>query len=686
MKTDQIKNKEVVLELFFAVILFVLGMYRVNETVMPIILDDEFGYWSNSELLTGGDWTSITGNVAYYSYGYSLVLCLVRIVGYFRGNSWQIIYQTAVLFNVCFLAGSYLIAVKIAGRYMKNLNWVTRPAVCFVAALYPSGMLYTHMALSECTLTLVFWLFLYNMMYIIEKPKTGNHISFAFLTVYMYAVHQRTIGLVLVAVIMVLYLRLIKKNRLVHVCSFSVSTYLFYLLHCMIKMYIKSRNYLGMTDVSVKDCVNSIWKGKYLLLIGVLVAVMIWLYLLEKGKKKLAAVYLLCLAVACAAVLGWKLRAPGFDAGAEDLRLATNELSGQIGVLKNIFTKNGLIRLGTSIAGKWYYLATSTGLVICWGLMYLTMNAFGILSDSIGRIVKGFRHQQYIPNERLQEDFDRNIFLGGVFLSFAGAFMVSAIYKEGLYKVDDLINGRYVEYLIGIVLIYSVDRIIQNRHWIRYTLTFMVVYLLIGKYCQYVYDELQRTEYELIHAVVFGRIFWNYESPTGKIRLVAQYVVPLAVGFIAVAKLGASKFGNKKLDIIRILLALVIPVMAWNHIYTEIVDNYVVVRNEKQSGAMPEVAGWCDTLSGNAPIYFVSDGLSYKQAEVIQYMCQKKKIIFTDMSTVSFDEDAVFIINNSFLSDPVIAEKCEQVTTVGRYAVVINKNWKIMEKWQKFNR
>lgn len=678
MKTDQIKNKEVILQLFFAVILFVFGMYKVSETVMPIILDDEFGYWSNSQLLTGGDWSSVTGNVAYYSYGYSLVLCLVRIVGYVCGSNWQVTYQTAVLFNVCFLVCSYLLSVKIAKRYMKNLNWVTRPAVCFVAAVYPSAMLYTHMALSECTLTLVFWLFLYNLMGIIEKPKIGNHISFAFLTVYLYAVHQRTIALMIVAVLMVIYLRLIKKNRLVHVCSFGAAFYICYLIHTVIKMYVKNRNYLGMADVSMRDCISSILKGKYLLLAGVLVAVIVWLYLLEQGKKKLAAAYLLCLAVASVVVLGWKLRAPGSVVSGEELRLSTNELSGQIGVLKNIFTKNGLIRLGTSIAGKWYYLAASTGLVICWGLMYLTANAFGVLSDGIRRMVKG--------TERLKEDFDRNLFLTGVFLSFAGAFMVSAIYKEGLYKVDDLINGRYVEYLIGIVLIYSVDCMIQNRHWVRYTILFMVAYLLIGKYCQYVYDELQRTEYELIHAVAFGRIFWNYESPTGKIRLVAQYVVPLAVGFMALARLGASRYDNKKLNTARLLLALLIPVMAWNHIYTEIVDSYVVVRNEKQSGAMPEVANWCVALSVGAPIYFVSDGLSYKQAEVIQYICQEKEITFTDMSAVDFDEDAVYIINKRFLTDPVIAETCETVTAVGSYAVVINKNWEIMERWQKFQR
>lgn len=684
MKTILLKNKEVLLQIIFAIIIFVFGIYRINEVYMPVILDDEFGYWSNSELILGGDWTSITGNVAYYSYGYSLILCLVRFFAFFRGNSWQVIYQTAVLFNVFFLICSYFISVKLVKRYMKKMNWIIRSAVCFAVTIYPSGMLYTHVTLSECTLILVFWLFLYNLMYVIEKPKTGNYISFAFLTIYLYAVHQRTIGLILAAIFMVLYLRLIRKNKLVHAYSFGVTLYLFYLLHSVIKMYIKNRNYLGLADTSMKDCIYSVLSVKQLIFAGILVAIFIWLYLLEKRRFKIASVYLLCLVVSGAAVLWWKYCNPG-DAGfVDEARLSTNELSGQIGVIKRIFTTNGLIRLGTSIAGKWYYLTASTGLVICWGLMYLTANFVGVLKDSVLRAVNAVRHKQHISDKRLQEDFERNIFLCGTFLCFAAAFMVSAIYKEGLYKVDDLINGRYVEYLIGIVLIYSIDCIIWNKHWIRYTIIFLSAYLLVGKYCQYVYDELQRTEYELIHAVVFGRIFWNYESPTGKIRLVAQYVVPLSLAFMVIAKLWDSKFCNDKIKTARLLLALLIPVISWNHIYTEIVDNYVVSRNEKQSGAMPKVAGWCDVLSGDAQIYFVSDYLSYKQAEIIQYMLQHKDIAFTNISEVDFDEDAVFIINNRYLEEPAIVEKCEVVTSVGSYAVLVNKSGRTMQNWNKF--
>ena len=114
-------------------------------------------------------------------------------------------------------------------------------------------------------------------------------------------------------------------------------------------------------------------------------------------------------------------------------------------MLKNVFTKYGLIRLGTSIVGKWYYLAAATGLVICWGLRDLFLNAIFLAVDGCKRFVAVLRGREHTISSKIQEDFEKHLFLFGMFLSFASAFMINALYKEGFYKVDDLINGRYVE-------------------------------------------------------------------------------------------------------------------------------------------------------------------------------------------------------------------------------------------------
>lgn len=681
MKKFFVSRENIAVYLFAAIIVY-LGTYRLGELTMPIILDDEFGYWSNSMLFTGQDWTSLTSNINYYSYGYSLILCIVRQMAAFRGYGWADLYKTAVMFNVLFVVAGYVLAIKIAKRYMKHLNNIMIAAVCFVAVIYPSNMLYTHVTLTECTLTFLFWLLAYTMMRVIDAPSVTNHVGMAFLTIYMYSVHQRTLGLIMTAVIMVIVLRLLRINSLRHSLAFLGSVYIFYALHSMIKVYVRNANYLGNPPQDMRAIFSAVFTKPMLAIFVAVIAASIWLCILDKGKLKLS---LVLLALAVAAVLGAALKgmdfalAPGSD---RESRLAINELSGQIGVLKNIFTKYGLIRLGTSIVGKWYYLAASTGLVICWGLRDLFLNAIFLFVDGCKRFLRALRGKEHKVSARLEDDFRAHLFLLGMFLAFASAFMICALYKEGLYKVDDLINGRYIEYLIGFVLVYSIDRLIADKYWLIFWGIFLGAYIAAGTYCQYVYDQLQRTEYELIHAVAFGRVFWNYESPTGKVREVAKYVIPLAAGFVLLFRAGAARLKSDRLLTLRLALALILPVVAWSHIYKEIVDHYVVVRNEKQSGAAPQIAEWIRRLSEGEPVYFVAEGLNNRQAEIIQYMCGDQKMVFTEFGSTNFGEDAMFILNINLLDDDIIKENCEVVDAKGSYALVVNNSQELMERWQ----
>ena len=132
----------------------------------------------------------------------------------------------------------------------------------------------------------------------------------------------------------------------------------------------------------------------------------------------------------------------------------------------------------------------------------------------------------------------------------------------------------------------------------------------------------------------------------------------------------------------RLFLALLFPVIAWNHIYTEIVDNYVVVRNVKQSGAAPQIAEWVHRLSDGETIYFITNGLSNRQAEILQYMCGDEKMVLSDFGSTNFGEDALFILNINLLDDDIIKENCEVVDTKGSYALVVNNSQKLMERWQ----
>jgi hypothetical protein len=139
---------------------------------------------------------------------------------------------------------------------------------------------------------------------------------------------------------------------------------------------------------------------------------------------------------------------------------------------------------------------------------------------------------------------------------------------------------------------------------------------------------------------------------------------------------------NNKVTIARYALALIIPIAAWHHLATAIVDNYVVVRNEKQSGAAPYITSWIPIDASGNKIYFVKESFSYKQAEMLQFMLMDYTLEYIGIDEITFDEDAIYIVNSDILEDSRIQEKCELVKQYGNYCIVLNKDKELINKWK----
>lgn len=687
-----LRDREIILQLMLAVLLYIICSYHLETAVMPILLDDEYGYWANSSYFMGLDWSSITQNIAYYSYGYSLILQLIRVVAaFFDVGYWAELYQLALIVNLLMIVASFLIAVKICRRYMPNLNWIVRNIVCFVVMLYPANQIYSHITLTECMLTFLFWVFLYTMMRVTDKPSILNHVGLAILSIYMYSVHQRTLAILMTAIIVVILVKMWRISSLKHTAVFGITLCVSLMVHTMIKQSVQNTLYLGNQPLESSALLASLINKKTACMIMAVAVVLLVLYLLDKGKARLVLL-LAAVGIAVAAAAVVKL---GFGIGTDQTvtdRMAMNDFAGQWSKIKGIFSIGGLIRLGTSIVGKWFYLAAGTGLVICWGMRNLLINAFWLLVDGIKKLVSAVLGKESTTLKRIDHDVPSHLWLLGVFLAWFGTFMICAIYKEGLYKVDDLVHGRYIEFTIGILLIYSVNILVSEKHWLVMSIISLFLYVVAGEYCQYVYDELQRTHFELAHAVMFGRVFWNYESPTGKIHELARYVIPMAVSFLVIFKLFGNRLAKSNLDAstkvrvitVRCVLALVIPAMAWTHLSQSIIDNYVSSRNVKQSGALPGIASRISLISIDDPVYFINDSLSYKQASLLQFMLMDREVQFVAMENMTFEEDAIYIVNNAYLDNAAIAENCETVMTAGSYALIINRNQEIMKRWSGY--
>ena len=686
-----------------ALVIFLLAVYRLSDTGQPILFNDEIGYWSNSAFLMGDDWTSVTGRINYYSYGYSLLLIPLRMMADVFYWGWSGLYHAAIVLNGLFLVMSYVIAMKLAKRYLSEMNTLVRTAACFTICTYSSYIVYAHIAWTECTLLFFFWVFLYVMMRMTDHPTVWNHAAFAVVSFYMYTVHQRALGIVVTAVLIVLCMRLMRMNRVRDTAVFLGNLYLCGLIHAMIKGNLQHVNYLGGDPVEFSELLGYAFHRTSYIVLAAGILLLLFLYLLEKRKYGMILALLGVGIILTACVFYYREKGAaggangsvaeqvaGTDGSVADSasdgrgidsviadksaakpverRISVNDFSGQWGVVRNIFTVNGLIRLGISIAGKWFYLASVSGFVICWGIAGLFKNFFLLCWDRGGTSAR----------ERL--------WFMGLLAAWLSTFMISAIYKEGLYKNDDLFNGRYVEFTIGFLLLYSLNCLINDKKWVRKALVVMVLYIAAGHLCQYAIDEIGRTEFELAHCVMFGRVIWNYEVPVGKVRALEEYIFPLGIWFLVILKLAREKI--PRVAVVRTILALMIPIVAWSHLGRTIVDRYVVVRNEKQAEPLPQFASWINLLGrgGGQKVYYILDSSNQRYAGALQYMLQDKPVTAAWLSEVPFTEDAFYVVRQQYEDTEAVADNCEAIMYSRGYMLLINKNQELMEKWKPFIR
>lgn len=750
-----------IMQISLAIVVFLLGRWRLSEVGQPILFNDEYGYWANSAYLMGEDWSSVTSRIGYYSYGYSLLLVPLRYLAQQFWWNWDILYQSAVVLNALLLVGSYLLSVQICRRFLKDIHWIVQNLVCFAAIIYPSNLIYAHITWTENALTFAFWVFLYVLMRVADKPTVWNHIGLTVVSVYIFTIHQRALAIPITAVIIVVFMKIVNCNQLRQVAAFLGSMLVCISIHSIIKGGLQNDFYLGNAESLPKGwssllnkITRYIFNEKMLILLAAGLLVLVLLYLLEKGKVRLVVGVLLFVVMAGIAVIVCKGDA-FFGTGTETAnRLANNDFAGQWEKLKGIFSKEGLERLIISIIGKWFYLASGTGLVICWGMWMLLKHGIWMIGKGISRMDIMLRNQvmalkigkQVLPNKTIlekhalsnrlkvklwnmvhgkfikkrgfakrsvqNEDKAYHIWLVGVFLSWAGTFMIVAIYKEGFYKVDDLLHGRYNEFLIGVLLIYSFYCLIKDKKWYITGGISLLLYVAAGSLCQHALNTRQNAVFELAHSTMLGKVFWNWDTLEGKMLPLGCYALLLGGIFIGLVKLGTraekktklsrTKLSKTKLhkaklhkakwlklklpkDKIYIVIqcsAFLVPILVWLYLAAEIVDGYVIKRNDMQAYAMPQTAMRITSLNMEVPVYFLEDTVHYRYAEGIQFMLQEQPVTLTDMENAPFEEDAFFIMGTEYTQTAFVAEQCEVIYSSDVFSLLVNREGKLIE-WRE---
>jgi len=294
-------------------IIFAFNVRNIRDLITPNILFDEFGYLSTGAFFADRNWSDIVSNfVPYYSYGYGFIISLVMRCA----ATTKMVYQVLIICNAIMICATFVLSDYVCSSFIDDIG--LRKMICFVTCFYPSIIHNTQFAWTETLLAFLFFVVLSLFKCLIYRPNVVKSGLFGILIVYLYAVHQRSIGVLGVSVLIMMIMtgtKVINKKCLL---SFSLVLLIAMFMHYGIKEY--TQNNLWMSSSITEQEKNTI------------------------GNEK------------------------------EDEHtdfLSVNDYGGQIEKVKYIFTSNGFICFLAGIWGKIYYFGIATFFLGFEGIYYL---------------------------------------------------------------------------------------------------------------------------------------------------------------------------------------------------------------------------------------------------------------------------------------------------------------------------
>ena len=223
------------------VLLFVIHVLNIGKLEMPFVLEDEFGYLTHAATFSGFDWTSTARFMPYYSYGYSLLI--TPLMALFDDSA--LMYQAALVLNAIMLVGCYCCAKYAGKKLAPDVNGRLLNLAAFAVCLYPAYVAQAKLAWTECTLFLLFWLLVTMFISVNERPRMWKSALLAFLSVYIYAVHNRGLGILMASVITVVLMAIFKRIRIRDLIIYAGIIAAAFVIYTVINGVLKEKTWQG---------------------------------------------------------------------------------------------------------------------------------------------------------------------------------------------------------------------------------------------------------------------------------------------------------------------------------------------------------------------------------------------------------------------------------------------------------
>ena len=202
-------NKQWIVHFCFIPLIFFAILINFDKLYCIAVLNDEFGYWANAAFFLGYDWRPLIAETPYYSFGYSLILTGIMALM----HDPELMYQMAILLNAIMLLVCYFLAYYVAVSLFPKNNKITLAITSGVVILSGSNILQSQIAWSEIVLYFLMWVLTSCIISLEKKFSYIKVIICLTIAVYMYSVHQRTIGIAAVTTLSIIAIMIIYKKK-----------------------------------------------------------------------------------------------------------------------------------------------------------------------------------------------------------------------------------------------------------------------------------------------------------------------------------------------------------------------------------------------------------------------------------------------------------------------------------------
>lgn len=244
------------------VILLIFGLFQLS--VFNIygfsLYPDEFGYWASAATHVGYDWSTIASLGSYYSFGYSLLLTPILFV--FKGGLAA--YRAAIAVNYILIALSFMLLYRLMVRLFNDRDHLRSILICAVAVLYPPWILYSQMTMAESLIIFLYILLCYLLVEYIFKPDVIKLILLVFVSLYLYSVHMRTIGVIIAVFVtyMVMGFKDEKNRKLTVIMIIAASVAVILFVFLKRKTIGNVFSTATQEDIEINGYGGQIWKIK----------------------------------------------------------------------------------------------------------------------------------------------------------------------------------------------------------------------------------------------------------------------------------------------------------------------------------------------------------------------------------------------------------------------------------------